>query len=132
MNYQNLILSLILLSPMAVAEESQHEEMEPQFPQQQSAGEMLRACASSRLTSVGRERRRYCAGFVSGVEETLRLLHLTGKSDLRLCTPGKITASALADVYISYGARHKGELQDSAAAVVVHALESAFPCNGEP
>ena len=53
---------------------AQEEGMEPQFPQQQSAGDLLRACASSRLTSTGRERRRYCAGFVSGVEEAVRML----------------------------------------------------------
>ena len=44
---------------------------------------MLMACASSGLSRIGRERRRYCAGFVSGVEEAVRLLRMddqTGNS----------------------------------------------------
>jgi hypothetical protein len=108
---------------------AQEEEMEPQFPQQQSAGDQLRACASSRLTSTGRERRRYCAGFVSGVEEAIRLLGPAGQSGPRICTPPDVTASALAEAFVKYGATHKGELDDPAAAVVQHALASAYPCN---
>lgn len=121
-------LSLFLLFSTAnlVAQE---EEMEPQFPQQQSAGDLLRACASSRLTSTGRERRRYCAGFVSGVEEAIRLLGPSGQSGPRICTPPDVTASALAEAFVKYGATHKGELDDPAAAVVQHALASAYPCN---
>lgn len=107
---------------------AQEEEMEPQFPQQQSAGDLLRACASSRLTSTGRERRRYCAGFVSGVEEAIRLLGQGGQSGPRICTPPDVTASALAEAFVKYGASHKGELSDPAAAVVQHALASAYPC----
>ena len=107
---------------------AQEDEMEPQFPQQQSAGDLLRACASSRLTSTGRERRRYCAGFVSGVEEAIRLLAPVDKSAPRICTPPDVTASALAEAFVKYGASHKGELSDPAAAVVQHALASAYPC----
>ncbi len=108
---------------------AQEEEMEPQFPQQQSAGDLLRACASSRLTSTGRERRRYCAGFVSGVEEAVRLLGPADKAGILFCTPPDVTASALAEAFVKYGATHKGELNDPAAAVVQHALASAFPCS---
>jgi hypothetical protein len=116
----------LMLSAGSLA--AQVEEMEPQFPQQQSAGDLLRACASSRLTSTGRERRRYCAGFVSGVEEAIRLLGPTSKSGPSICTPPDVTASALAEAFVKYGASHKGELSDPAAAVVQHALASAYPC----
>ncbi|MEJ2323004.1 MAG: Rap1a/Tai family immunity protein [Gammaproteobacteria bacterium] len=102
--------------------------MEPQFPQQQTARDLLRACASSRLTATGRERRRYCAGFVSGVEEAIRLLNLSGRSRFRLCTPEDVTAWALADAFVRYGASHEGELDDPAASVVHHALTLAYPC----
>ena len=132
MKYRKLILLLAFVPPLSATEQVPFEEMEPQFPQKQSAGDILKACASSRMTSVGRERRRYCAGFVSGVEETVRLLHLSGKSDLRLCTPETVTASALADVYVKYGASHKGELPDPAAEVVLHALQAAYPCGDKP
>ena len=119
--------SLFLLAPAGNIA-AQEDEMEPQFPQQQSAGDLLRACASSRLTSTGRERRRYCAGFVSGVEEAIRLLGPTGQSGPRICTPPDVTASALAEAFVKYGASHKGELSDPAAAIVQHALASAYPC----
>ncbi|MGD8235034.1 MAG: Rap1a/Tai family immunity protein [Chromatiales bacterium] len=117
---------MLAISTTLAAQEG--EGMEPLFPQQQSAGDLLRACAASRLTATGRERRRYCAGFVSGVEEAIRLLNPGGKSEIRLCTPPDVTASALADAFVRYGATHKGELTDPAAAVVHHALAEAYPC----
>jgi hypothetical protein len=108
---------------------AQEEGVEPQFPQQQSAGDLLRACASSRLTSTGRERRRYCAGFVSGVEEAVRIL---GSGEQKgICTPPDVTASALAEAFVNYGATHEGELRDPAAAIVLHALATGYPCSGE-
>ena len=117
---------LLTISVSATAQEG--EAMEPQFPQQQTARDLLRACASSRLTATGRERRRYCAGFVSGVEEAIRLLNLGGKSRFRLCTPDDISTTALADAFLSYGASHEAELDDPAASVVHHALTLAYPC----
>lgn len=124
-----LMLAPLLLTPWwAAGETPLAAAVEPQFPQQQSAGDMLMACASSRLSRVGRERRRYCAGFVSGVEEAVRMLHLGGQTELRVCTPENISASTLAEVYVSYGANHKGELPDPAALVVLHALQAAYPC----
>ena len=125
-----MLFCLLLLASASLAAQEE-EMMELQFPQQQSAGDLLRACASSRLTSTGRERRRYCAGFVSGVEEAIRLLGPSGQSGMRICTPPDVTASALARAFVNYGATHKGELRDPAAAVVQHALASAYPCNEE-
>lgn len=124
-----MIVILACAGPVS-AQQGTEEEMEPQFPQQQSADDMLRACASSRLTRTGRERRRYCAGFVSGVEEAMRLLKLDDKMQRPFCTPENVTAAALADAFVNYGAGHKGELQAPAARVVMHALESAYPCPG--
>lgn len=102
--------------------------MEPQFPQQQSARDLLTACASSRMTSTGRERRRYCAGFVSGVEEAERVLHPGGAVERSFCTPPDVSASALADAFVRYGAGHANELDRPAAQVVLHALQRAYPC----
>ncbi len=128
---RNLILVSVLAFPSLAVGQAEPEEMGPQFPQQQSAGDLLRACASSRLSRVGRERRRYCAGFVSGVEEASRLQQRAGSEGPGFCTPSDITASALARAYVKYGAGHKGELKDSAAEVVLHALTQAFPCPGD-
>ena len=121
-----LLLFMLVVPPGLSAREK--EAMEPQFPQQQSAGDLLRYCASSRLTPTGRERLRYCAGFVSGVEEAIRLLGPAGQSGIRICTPPDVTASALAEAFVKYGATHKGELNDPAAAVVQHALATAYSC----
>jgi hypothetical protein len=115
------------LAPGTIAM-AQEDGIESQFPQQQSAGDLLRYCAASRLTGTGRERRRYCAGFVSGVEEAMRLLQSSGLSSRRVCSPSNVTAATLADVYVKYGANHKGELKDPAAEVVLYALEEAYPC----
>lgn len=124
---RRLLLALLLLSGApALAQET--GEPEPQFPQQQSAGDLLQACASSRLTGAGRERRRYCAGFISGVEEAERLLRPGGQSSAPFCTPPDVTASALANAFVRYGAGHATELTEPAAKVVLRALAAAFPC----
>ena len=133
MNLRHLTLITLSLAPhLAAGETPPTEDTRSEFPQQQNAGDMLLACASSRLSRIGRERRRYCAGFVSGVEEAVRLLHRgephIGSANTRICTPEDISAGELADVFVSYGANHEGELPDPAALVVLHALQSAFPC----
>lgn len=46
---------------------------QPIFPQQLTARDLLTYCSSSSLTDLGRMRQRYCWGFISGVEETIRL-----------------------------------------------------------
>jgi len=47
---------LTFISSLAAADPVPTTEMEPLFPQQQSAGDLLDAGAYSRLTNVGRER----------------------------------------------------------------------------
>ena len=119
-------IPLLLAATSTTAQEA--EPMEPQFPQQQSARDLLLTCASSRLTSTGRERRRYCAGFVSGVEEAERVLHPGGEVARSFCTPPDVSASALAAAFIRYGAEHDDELDRPAARVVLRALQQAYPC----
>jgi len=137
MNYRRLTLIALFLSPLLAADQAPlTSESNPEFPQQQNAGEMLLACASSRLSRLGRERRRYCAGFVSGVEEAVRLLHMSGQlgdpmsgqANTRICIPENTSAGELAEAFINYGANHKGELPDPAALMVLHALQAAYPC----
>ena len=133
MNHRHLTLIALCLAPLlAAGQTSPTEQAQAEFPQQQNAADMLLACASSRLSRVGRERRRYCAGFVSGVEEAVRLMEpgdpKMGGAHTRICTPEDISAGAFAEVFINYGANHEGELPDPAALVVLHALQSAYPC----
>lgn len=124
------LLSMPYLLPAAAFAE-QAETMEPLFPQQQSARDLLYTCASSRLTGTGRERRRYCAGFVSGVEEAERVLHPDRGLERSFCTPTDVSASDLASAFVKYGAEHDDELDWPAARVVLLALEHAYPCGSE-
>ena len=100
------------------------------FPQQMTAKELLRACASSSLTKRGRERQRYCHGFVSGVEEGVRLAQSRHRSDrsLALCVPPARTAREFADVYMRFAGRKGVDLDKPAALVVVEALRDAYAC----
>ncbi len=112
----------------AAAEEDGADETK-YFPQQLTAQQLLYACASSSLTGVGRERRRFCAGFVSGVEESFRVLDTTRGSPglARICAPAGTTAANFSDAYIKHASKIT-DLSRPAAAVVADALQRAYPC----
>ena len=98
------------------------------FPQRLTAKDLLYACASSAMTSLGRERRTYCSGFISGVEETIRIGERKRNVRSRICVPEKTTARNLANVYIKYASQQGDELVEPAAVLVKRALQDAFPC----
>lgn len=123
-----LVLLAALTAPAGTGDEPP-EEAEPIFPQRLSAGELLGYCASSAMTHLGRERRGYCAGFISGVEEATRLAGGEG-AERRICAAPDLTARSLADAYIRYATRHPEALSQPAAAVVLEALSLAYPCDG--
>ena len=102
----------------------------PYFPQQLTAKDLLFTCAASLLTDLGRERRNYCAGFVSGVEETMRLREqqLSPDEGSSICVPSGTTARNLADIFVRYASQSKADLTQPAAALVITALQEAFPC----
>lgn len=112
------------------ATDAEATDAETYFPQQLTAEDLLFTCAASSLTRVGRERRSYCAGFVSGVEETMRLRQqqLSPETDSGVCVPAGTTARNLADVFIRYASQRKADLTQPAASLVITALQDAFPC----
>jgi hypothetical protein len=116
-----------LLPMLALAQEPVTQE-QTQFPQQMSASRLLEACASSALTRTGRERRRYCAGFVSGVEEAVRILQEQHRLEASVCLPEGVSAKALSDVFIRYSANRRQHMDKPAASVVLEALMDAWPC----
>jgi hypothetical protein len=127
-----VLVFVVLLAPvLSVAQESPvaPEEL---YPQQMSAEELLVACNSGSLTNVGRQRRKYCAGFISGVEEALRILRTQHQLEASVCPPKNVTARALADAYRHYAAQHREQLDRPAAEEVLEALAHAFPCPGWP
>ncbi|WP_426415678.1 Rap1a/Tai family immunity protein [Aestuariirhabdus sp. LZHN29] len=102
-------------------------ESETFFPQQMDAGQLLMQCSSSSMTPSGRKRQRYCDGFVSGVEETLRLADQR-HNKTTLCVKAGVKARELSKAYVSYANSHKTDLEKPAAAVVMDALNASFPC----
>lgn len=121
-----VILAVLPLSGMA----KENASSESYFPQQMTAMELLQACASSSLTKTGREKRRYCHGFVSGVEEAVRLNHKedTSENAFMLCAPADKSSRDFADVYMRFAGRKDVDLNRAAALVVLDALGNAYPC----
>jgi hypothetical protein len=110
---------------------SASEISEDFFPQQMSANDLMRTCAASSLTAKGRVRRRYCDGFVSGVEEGMRLFQLRHSinSVPAVCVPPGTTSRTLTGAFIKYASGKGVDLDQPAAAVVIESLENAFACN---
>jgi hypothetical protein len=101
------------------------------FPQQMSARDLMMTCASSSLTANGRVRRRYCEGFVAGVEEGMRLFQLIHSINAApaICVPIGTTSRQLTETFVTYASRKGVDLKQPAAAVVIKGLENAFICN---
>ena len=119
-----IYLCVIVALPLAAQE--QPVETDHYFPQRMTAKELLLACSSSAMTSTGRQRQRYCYGFVSGVEESLRLF--AREAGKRLCVPPQKSSRELAGAYLNHAAMKNVDLGKPAVMVVVEALEAAFPC----
>ena len=105
---------------------SDTDEGDSYFPQQMTASDLKRACASSAITRTGRERRRYCRGFVSGVEEALRQFETP--IGLTVCIAPGTSARSLAEAYLRYAASKDFDPTLPAAASVTKGLRRAFPC----
>ena len=103
---------------------------QPIFPQQLTAHDLLSYCSSSSLTDLGRQRQRYCWGFISGVEEAIRLtLHASGQPvALKICVPKGVSSRNLAKAYIQYASRRGTNLSRPAAQIAIEALSNSYSC----
>lgn len=103
---------------------------QPIFPQQLTAYNLLTYCSSSSLTNLGRQRQRYCWGFISGVEETIRLtLHASEQPvALKVCVPKGESSRSLAKAYIRYAGRGDTDLARPAAQIAIEALSKSYSC----
>lgn len=103
---------------------------QPIFPQQLTAHDLLTYCSSSSLTELGRQRQRYCWGFISGVEATIRLTpHASGQPvALKICVPKGVSSRNLAKAYIQYAGRRDTNLARPAAQIAIEALSNAYSC----
>jgi len=124
-----LIVITGLLIGGSVWANQESEPAQQYFPQQITAKKLLVYCASSAMTKAGRERRQYCAGFVSGVEESTRLLDGgSSESAPRICVSEGVSARKIAESYIDYALPRQDSMDKPAAAVVVEALRDKYPC----
>lgn len=99
------------------------------FPQQLTAYDLLTYCSSSSMTDLGRQRQRYCWGFISGVEETLRVtLKATQPVAHNICVPEGASSRNLAKAYTIYAGRKGANLAQPAAKVTIEALSNAYAC----
>lgn len=119
----------LLVTVSALAQQKSETE-EQYFPQQMTAKQLLYACASSSLTRLGRERKKYCQGFVSGAEEAARLLAAQSPSTYKhgYCFPEGKTAAYFSEVFMKYASKPETDLNKPAVLVVIEALESSFSC----
>jgi len=119
-----VVLTLALANISFAEEKTAQDSI---FPQQMTAKDLMFSCASSYMTSKGRQRKKYCSGFISGVEESARLFN--GMSiKPKICLPEGRTASQYTEIYISYASRKTTDLSKPAALVVIEAFQDAFPC----
>ena len=92
------------------------------------AGCLRPPCASSLLTPTGREKRSYCAGFISGVEEAVRVLQEQHKHEASVCLPEGVSAKKLSDAFKNYSVTRQQQINKPVAAAVLEALSDAWPC----
>lgn len=126
--FKPLLVFILLGIPLLVTAGETAMEEETGFPQQMSAQDLQRACASSGLSDTGRQRRRYCVGFISGVEEGVRTLHKQHMLEMSICLPEKVSGRTLTNVFLKHTTDNPGQLEKSAAQVVIDALSQTYPC----
>jgi hypothetical protein len=121
------LLALAFFSGNALSE-NVADESEAVFPQRLNAQELLYTCNASAITSKGRERRRYCEGFISGVEEASRLIQADRTVGQKICMPSATSSRELRAVYTRYATKNTQLLAEPAAQVALGALQLAYPC----
>lgn len=121
------LCSTLLLPLPGIASTDDDEAV---FPQQMDARRLLTFCASSALTPKGRIQRRYCDGFVSGIEEGMRLykFNYPAKPGVGICVPAGTSSRELSQAFIRHATAKGVDLQQPAAAVVLEALQQGFAC----
>lgn len=124
---KNIFYAILMFTLVNFAFAEEKTESESFFPQQMTAKELMVTCSSSFMTSTGRQRKKYCSGFISGVEETTRLQNKLVTSP-KICLPKGKTSSQFADIYMIYASRKTTDLSKPAALVIIEALQDAFPC----
>ena len=125
----NIFILLFFVWGTAIGKDTT-DVTQPIFPQQLTAHDLLTYCSSSSMTTLGRQRQRYCWGFISGVEETIRLtMHMSGQPvAVKICVPKGASSRNMARAYIRYAGHRDTNLALPAAQIVIEALSSSYSC----
>jgi len=79
---------------------------------------------NSLLSDCQSDDQSFCLGYALGVETTMRLADLIGKS----CIPDGVTAEQLAEVAIRYLKANPKNRHFGAQGLLIHAFNKAWPC----
>jgi len=123
-----LLLLWVIATPIPAAEEK--VAADTIFPQKLTAGELKVFCAASVMTNIGRQRQRYCDGFLSGIEEGVRVLGLNSKMEAApsLCVPADVPAWQMRSTFVKNSAGMQPAKDKPAAMYAIEVLEKSYPC----
>ncbi len=123
---RRILIILLLLSPMSLS--GQETPPDSLVPAQQTGEYLMKACTASALTPSGRLRRQYCAGYLAGVEESLRVVT---PSKAGFCPPAEVSTRELSGAFTRYVKANTDSTGRPAATTAAQALRQAFPCPSE-
>lgn len=128
MRTQFLVLLCLIATPALSAEKS--DAADTVFPQKLTAGELQVSCASSAMSPTGRQRQRYCDGFLSGIEEGVRVLGLISRVETApsLCVPADVSSREMRSAFIKNSAAMRPAKDKPAALFAIEVLEKSYPC----
>jgi len=123
-----LVFLWLIAPPILSAEESVASDTI--FPQKLTAGQLQVSCAASAMSATGRQRQRYCEGFLSGIEEGVRVLGLISRLETApsLCVPADVSARKMRSAFVKTSALMKPSKDKPAAMFAMEVLEKSFPC----
>jgi len=125
-----LLLVILCLSANAVLSAEQEVPTDVVFPQKLTAAELRVYCAASAISATGRQRQRYCDGFLSGMEEGIRVLGLISgnKGVATLCVPASVSAREMRAAFVKHSAALNPPTDKPAVRYAIEVLEKAYPC----
>lgn len=123
-----LLLLWVISTPVPAAE--MKADYDIVFPQKLTANELQVFCAASSMSNTGRQRQRYCEGFLSGIEEGVRVLGLIHRKEMTpsLCMPADISAREMRSAFVRNSVGMEPAKDKPSAMFAIEVLEKSYPC----
>ena len=123
-----LVLFCVISTPIPAAEMKADSDII--FPQKLTAKELQVFCAASAMSNTGRQRQRYCEGFLSGIEESVRVLgRISGtETTLSLCMPADVSARQMRSAFVRNSVDMEPAKDKPSAMFAIEVLERSYPC----